>query len=51
MQCLSKNTSLETRETVKQCVLEYILKIESKAKFRNKGLIYLVSLHEKDIEK
>jgi hypothetical protein len=50
LQCLLHNSSKTIQESIRQSVLEAIVKTESKAKFRNRGLLFLSSLFGKDVE-
>ena len=51
LQCLMQSGIKVLVDYIKGQVLEHYIKIEKKLKFRNKGLIYLLGLYEKDVNK
>jgi hypothetical protein len=51
LQCLIQTGIKVLADFSRQQLLESLLKTEKKLKFRNKGLIYLLSFFEKDVGK
>lgn len=51
VQCLAHTGIVVLQDHIRSSVLDQYLKTEKKLKFRNKGLLYILNIFEKDVSK